>query len=142
MSKIKKLSPENLDEILEISKASFSQVWPRSAFEKYRDSLFVAEDNGEIAGFIVIKIVSNQGKIKLIAVNPNFRGKGIGKSLMEYAFKYFAENRVKEIMARSRLHNEAGCAFLKSFGFKIKKTIENYYLDGEDAFLMIKKKDG
>lgn len=142
MLSIRKLSPDDLNQVLKINRNSFKEPWPKNEFEKYPDSSFVAEQEGRIAGFAVGKISGNEATLKLIAVNPDFRGEGVGKSLMEYIFKYFSENGAKEISARSRLHNEAGCAFLKSFGFKIVKTVENYYLDGEDAYLMIKKLDG
>lgn len=142
MLNIRKLSVKDLGQVLTISKSSFAEPWPKNEFEKHLNCSFAADDNGEIAGFAVGKISGSKAVLKLIAVNPDFRGKGIGKSLMEYILKYFAENGAKEVMARSRLHNEAGCAFLKSFGFDIKKIIKNYYRDGEDAYLMVKKMDG
>lgn len=137
--KIRKLLKKDLEKVLETSQASFTEPWPKSEFEKYSNGAFVAEDGDRIAGFAVGKISDNKAVLKLIAVNPDFRGKGVGKGLMECILKYFAEKGVKKIMARSRLHNEAGCAFLKSFGFEIIKTVENYYFNGEDAYLMKKE---
>lgn len=142
MIKLRKFSPKDLEQILAINLSSFSEPWPEKEFEKYAEESFVADDEGKIAGFAVCKIMEDEGALKLIAVNPDYRGKGIGKNLMEYIFKYFEEKGLKEITAHSRLHNEAGCDFLKSFGFKIIKTVENYYFNGEDAYLMIKKLDG
>src|SRR3989338_9554848 len=129
--KIRKFSHKDWGQVSEISRVSFAEPWPQREFEKYLDGLFVAEDNamptgrqGEIVGFVIGKISGNQGTLKLVAVSRNYRGKGVGKSLMEYIFKYFAEKKVKEVMAHSRLHNEAGCAFLKSFDFEIIETVE------------------
>ena len=141
MVKIRKFLSKDSDQVLAISRASFAEPWPQDEFEKYPDGSFVAEDEGKIAGFVIGKIAGRQGILKLIAVNPAYRGKGVGKSLMDHILKYFKESGVKEAMARSRFHNETGCYFLKSFGFEIVKTIKNYYLDGEDAYLMIKKLD-
>lgn len=136
---IRKFSPEDLDEVLKISEASFLQVWPRSGFEtnykKYPDEFIVTDDGGKIAGFLV---ANNRGLIKLAAVSPDFRGKGVGKSLMGYILNYFKEKGLKEVTAHSRMHNKEGCGFLKSFGFKITETIKNYYQNGEDAYLMVK----
>ena len=146
MLKLRKFLPKDLEQVLEINQASFLQPWPKDELEKlyqkHPDGFIVAEDSGKIAGFVVGMISKNQGKIKLIAVNPDYRGKGVGRNLMEHIFNYFAENEVKEVMAHSRIHNESGCAFLKSFGFKIIETVENYYLKGEAAYLMKKGLDG
>ena len=139
---IRKFSLNDIEQILEMSRASFAEPWPKSEFEKYLDGSFVAEGDGKIAGFIVGKVREGKGILKLVAVNPDFRGKGVGKELMEYIFQYFAENGAKEIMAHSRLHNKTGCSFLKSFGFEKTEMIKNYYRDGEDAYLMVKKLDG
>ncbi len=127
---------------MEISRASFAEPWPRNEFIKHSGGLFVAQDGAEIAGFVIGKISDGHGMLKLIAVNPAYRDKGIGKSLMDYIFKYFKENGVREAIARSRFHNEAGCSFLKSFGFKAVETIKDYYRNGEDAYLMVRKLDG
>ncbi|MBI2042057.1 MAG: GNAT family N-acetyltransferase [Candidatus Nealsonbacteria bacterium] len=141
MMKIRKFLSKDSGQALEISRASFAEPWPQNEFEKYAEGSFVAEDKDKIAGFVIGKISGDQGTLKLVAVNPAYRGKGVGKKLMDRIFKYFTKNGAREIIARSRLHNEAGCSFLKSFGFEIVKTIKNYYLNGEDAYLMVKKLD-
>ena len=93
---IRKFSLNDIEQILEMSRASFAEPWPKSEFEKYLDGSFVAEGDGKIAGFIVGKVREGKGILKLVAVNPDFRGKGVGKELMEYIFQYFAENEAKE----------------------------------------------
>jgi len=149
MLSLRKFAPNDIGQALEISRASFAEPWPKSEFEKYLDGSFVAEEdavpNGrqdKISGFVVGKTVGSQGILKLIAVSPNYRGKGVAKSLMERIFSYFTEKNIKEVVAHSRLHNKEGCSFLKSFGFEKTETIKNYYRDGEDAYLMVKKLDG
>lgn len=121
---------------MEINKDSFEEPWPKNEFERRLEESIVAEDDGKIAGFAVGGVSNGKGILKLIAVNPNYRGKGVGKILMETVFGYLKENGTKEIIAHSRLHNNAGCSFLKSFGFEIIETVKNYYLNGEDAYLM------
>lgn len=151
MINIRKLSPKDFDQVFEISRASFKEPWPKNEFEKYLEGSFVAEQEGKIAGFAVGKISDGKAVLKLIAASPEFRGEGVGKNLIEHIFKYFSENGAKEVSAHSRIHNTAGCNFLKSFGFEIIKTVKNYYrndeamyktVPGEDAYLMIKKLDG
>ena len=140
--KIRKFRSEDLNRVLEITRASFLRPWPKKEFEKYLEDSFVAEEDGKVVGSIVGATLENQGIIKLIAVEQNYRGKGIGKKLIEFILEYFKEKDVKEIMARSRTQNTAGISFLKTFGFEITKTIENYYPNGNNAYLMKKKLEG
>jgi len=142
MIKIRKILPEDLDRILEIAKSSFLRPWPKKEFEKYLEDSFVAEEDGKVVGSIVGATLENQGIIKLIAVEQNYRGKGIGKKLIEFILEHFKEKGTREVIARSRTQNTAGISFLKTFGFEIIKTIENYYPDGDDAYLMKKELDG
>ena len=139
MIKIRRFQPEDLDRALEIARDSLSWPWPKNEFEKYLEDSFAAEEDGRMIGLIVGKVLKNQGVIKLIAVEQNYRGKGIGKKLVEYLLNYFKENGARIVIARSRTGNENGISFLKNLGFGIVKTIEKYYLNGDDAYLMKKE---
>lgn len=136
---IRNLRLEDLDRVLEISQKSLPQPWPRSEFEKYIEGAFVAEENGKIIGFIIGKISEDIGQIKLIAVDPSYQEKGIGRKLVEHLLNYLKENRARRVLARSRTKNKAGINFLKNSGFKIIETIEKYYPNGENAYLMKKE---
>jgi len=136
--KIRKFLPIDLDRVMEITKISFPQPWPRNEFEKYFEDSFVAEENGKVVGFIIGKILKGMGIIKLVAVDPNYRGQGIGKMLVEFILNYFKERGIKGTLARVRIKNEVGINFFKNFDFEIIKTIKKYYPNGEDAYLMRK----
>lgn len=140
--KIRKFLPKDFNQVLKISKSSFLRSWPKKEFAKYLEDSFVAEEDGKVVGSIVGATLENQGIIKLIAVEQNYRGKGIGKKLIEFILEHFKEKGTREVIARSRTQNTAGISFLKNFGFKIIKTIENYYPNGNNAYLMKKKLEG
>jgi ribosomal-protein-alanine N-acetyltransferase len=137
--KIRKLEAENLNQVLKISQASFPKPWPRGEFEKYFKDSFVAEENEKVIGFIVGKISGDIGYIKLIAIDPTYRGKGIGRKIIERLLNHLKENGTRRVFAHARTKNEVGVSFLKNFGFEIVKTIKNYYPDGDDAYLMKKE---
>ncbi|MDP3990816.1 MAG: ribosomal protein S18-alanine N-acetyltransferase [Candidatus Nealsonbacteria bacterium] len=146
MIKLKQFQLSDLSEVLRISKSSFSHPWSRAEFQKcYKDypkEFIVAEDHGKIAGFIVGKISNNVGVIKLIAVDIRYRSKGIGKDLLGFLLDYFQQQGLKKILARTRIQNKTGADFLENFGLEMKKTIKNYYSNGEDAYLMEKTLGG
>ena len=74
-----------------------------------------------------------------IAVDPKFRGIGVGRTLMEAIFKVACEKNVDCLVLEVSTENERAIRFYKRNGFKIVRVIKNYYPWGEDAYLMVKE---
>ena len=141
MIKLRKFSPVDLAKVLTIAQSAFTQPWPKVYFEKiyqkYPDGFIVAEEK-EIKGFIIGTVSQGQGQLKLIAVDSDCRSRGIGKMLIESLLEFFKKKRVESVFVHTRTENKAGISFLKDFGFEITETIEKYYPNGENAYLMKK----
>jgi len=56
---------------------------------------------------------------------------------MEYLLKHMHG----EVILQVRKSNKGAIEFYKKLGFKVKKEIRNYYMDGEDAILMVRMID-
>ena len=136
---IRKLELEDLGRVLEITRSSFSRPWPKREFTKHQAETLVAVKDKEITGFIVGKTTDNKALIKLIAIAKDYRQQGIGRDLIESLLGHFKKNSVKTVSAHARISNLAGTSFLKSSGLEIVKTVENYYSDNEDAYLLKKE---
>jgi ribosomal-protein-alanine N-acetyltransferase len=142
MVKIRKFLPENLERVVEIERASFPQkvAYSKSHFEKlykqYPDGFFVAWLSERMVGYIVGYIPNRSGYIDSIAIDPNYRLQGIGKNLTNSLLDHFKEKRVRTISLNVRTKNKTGIAFYQKLGFKILKTIKNFYRNGDDAYLM------
>ncbi len=145
MLTIRKFKLSDLAGVMEIEKASFpkSQAYPRSYFEryyqKYPQGFIVAENKGKIIGYAIGQLKNNSGEFISLAVRPEFRQKGIGKELTNFLINHFKEKGGKEISLNVRTGNKIAISFYKNLGFKILKTIKNYYQNGEDAYLMKKE---
>ncbi len=66
-----------------------------SLLERMNDSIYVAELNGQVAGFITFRTegVGNIGAyIRMLAVESAFRGKKIGAQLIDYVGQIAARN--------------------------------------------------
>jgi ribosomal-protein-alanine N-acetyltransferase len=149
MIKIREFSLSDLNEVLEIEKISFpkKQVYSRSLFERYYqkcpESFFVAKSENEVVGYTIGKIKNGASRkpvaeIVSLAIKPDFRQKGIGTMLTNFLISHFKKRGVKEIFLEVRTANETAISFYKNLGFKILKTLKNYYHNGDDAFLMSK----
>jgi ribosomal-protein-alanine N-acetyltransferase len=146
MINLRKFLSADLVKVMEIERNSFSEPWPESYLKKFCKNhpheFLVAENKGEVVGFVAGEISENLGKVSLIAVDQNYREKGVGKKLLEFILNHFKEKGIRTVVARARTENEKGVAFLKSFGFEITEMIKKYYPNGDDAYLMEKDLGG
>ena len=86
---------DDLEDVLNIERLSYSSPWLKSQFEKELQNQFsnkfiakVAHDGRqETAAFIIFWVVADEAHILNIAVHPDFRRKGIAKSLLFFAYQ-------------------------------------------------------
>ena len=141
----------DLPSVVEINIASlpehYSDYFFESILKELPESFIVAEANQKVVGYIMCKIefgFSNfrklgfvkKGHVVSIAVLREYRGKGIGKSLMLEAINGLAVRKTDEIYLEVRVSNELAVKMYQSLGFLIKSRLRSYYRDGEDAYLM------
>src|SRR5262247_658946 len=80
---------EDLDEVLEIERASFSMPWSRGAFtyeiERNRVArCWVMRELGQIVGYLCLWEVADEVHITNVAVRPSARRRGIGRALLAH----------------------------------------------------------
>jgi ribosomal protein S18 acetylase RimI-like enzyme len=117
----------HIDPKIPLKKANLiKSEWVRSFFRGLRgDWMVVAEISGKICGFLqLIKSSSNSIIIDLIAVKDEYRGMGVGDSMIAFAFKNCIEKPL--IQAGTQLINLDSIKFYETLGFE-KKT-SNYSL--------------
>jgi len=134
---IRKCEEKDLPAVMEIEKLSFSHPYPLFVFKRFMHShFFVSEENGKVIGYIIAVKMGCKAIIISIAVHPSFRRKGHGKNLIKHVEK---ESKASILEIQVRRSNTDAQKFYLSLGFKRKEIIPNYYQNGEDAFVMIKK---
>lgn len=95
---------------------------------------FVYEDDS-IVGVIIYNEPYDRIEIDYIAVDENYKNKGIGSQLL----KKIENNNIKNITLEVRQSNEVAINFYKKNGYKIVTIRKNYY-NNEDGYLMLKEK--
>ncbi|MFO7927977.1 MAG: ribosomal protein S18-alanine N-acetyltransferase [Natronomonas sp.] len=130
--------------VFRIEKRSFSQPWPYAAFEGFlgTSGFLIAEIDGSVVGYVLGDTVdaygASIGHIKDIAVAPEHRQRGIGRTLLSRGLVALASAGVGRVKLEVRRTNEAAQSLYRKFGFESHHVIPGYYDDGEDAFVMIK----
>jgi ribosomal-protein-alanine N-acetyltransferase len=77
----------------------------------------------------------------VLAVSPDWRRQGVGRDLMLWLERAFAEQSVRLIHLEVRTTNEAARALYQNLGFTVAGRRLSYYTNGDDGFLMIKAMD-
>jgi ribosomal-protein-alanine N-acetyltransferase len=74
-----------------------------------------------------------------IAVLPQSRRKGVAQALINKAMDGMRYYKAKQCFLEVRVTNDVGIGLYKKLGFEVSRTINGYYSDGEDAYVMSKK---
>jgi ribosomal protein S18 acetylase RimI-like enzyme len=97
-----------------------------------------AEADGLMVGFVAGDIRSSQhlAWIATIGVLPDYRGRGIGRMLLEACEALIQEPRVRLCV---RASNQIAIQLYLNSAYQRAGVWPNYYQDGEDALVMEKK---
>lgn len=105
--------------------------------DKYHEDIFIpVSSNGKIFQSKNIHYKELQG-IVMICIDPNLRGKGLAKKLIE---KHWMNNPNKVLCLNTRKSNVNAFMLYKSMGYEHIAFIKNkYFLPNEDSIFMIKE---
>jgi len=128
--------------VLEIERISFSTPWSEYSFlnEIYKKYAFsrVAVFEGNVIGYICVNYVLHEAHILNLAVNPDFRRRGVATMLMNEALGELKKKNCVFIYLEVRVSNIGAREFYKSFGFESVGIRKKYYASpNEDALLMM-----
>jgi len=140
---IRKVKPEDLDEIAGLEEKCFSQPWSREAFESAAFSddyiMLAAEHEGEIAGYVCSQVSVYEADIMNIAVKEEYRRMGIATKLIEVLAQETLKRGADAVFLEVRLSNEAAIETYKQNGFEKVGVRPNFYeKPTEDALIMRK----
>lgn len=136
------MTPEDVDEIVEIEKLSFSTPWSRSALLgelRYpRQAVYlVARVKGRVVGYVGMWAVVNEGHITNIAVHPVYRGQGVGTRLLSFLIAVAESREINALTLEVRQSNVRARRLYERMGFVASGIRTGYYSDNnEDAVIM------
>ena len=113
---------------------------PKLFFVHFRDTSFVLEDDGEIAGFLCgfrSQTHADEAYIHFVGVDPARRGAGLARALYERFFEAVAPRTI--VRAVTAPVNERSVAFHRALGFEIERIDEDYDGHGEARVLLVKR---
>lgn len=87
------------------------------------NTCFVAEEDGSIIGVIISGHDGRRGFIYHTAVKPEYRGKGIGKALVESAMEALEKEGIHKTALVVFARNETGNRFWERLGFSAREDL-------------------
>lgn len=141
--KIVKMTEDDLREVSYLERECFSNPWSydsfHSEFMKDDSFLFVAKEEKQIIGYIVINIIVDEGYILNVAVSKEHRKKGIASELIEDALFLAKQKKLRFLSLEVRSSNIPAKKLYEKFGFAEVTVRKDYYSSPkEDAILYTK----
>ncbi len=144
---IRPMREEDLAQVLTIDRASFSIPWSERSFryellDNPSSLLLVVEvgtpDGGRIvAAATVIWLIEGEAHIATMAVDPEYRGRGISRKLLAAGLIEAIQRGAHQATLEVRAGNDIAQALYRRFHFKVAGRRPHYYRDNnEDALIM------
>lgn len=144
---IRPMRLDDLAQVVEIDRLSFSLPWSESAFryellENPSSLSLVAELKQEggsptVVGCVVVWLIMDEAHIATIAVHPAHRQKGIARQLLAEMLKAVIERGARLATLEVRASNLTAQRLYRRFGFENVGRRPRYYKDNqEDAIIM------
>jgi ribosomal protein S18 acetylase RimI-like enzyme len=97
-------------------------------FDEAGATVFFAEADGKLAGRIkMMKWWNRFGYVEDIVVNPEYRGLGIGRRLLERGIQWAREQGYPGVMLETQDNNVPACMLYQSCGFVLGGFDRNVY---------------
>lgn len=146
MMMIRPANAEDCAALADIDRRGNPSPWSEKQFQaalaSRTETVLIAEQDGNISGFIVWQSIVDESELHLIATAPEYRRQGVAAALLAQWFQTAAAHNIARLFLEVRAGNEAAQNLYRKYGFAECGRRKHYYghPDGsrEDAVLMDK----
>lgn len=131
----------DLAEVVAIERESFPNPWTGPLFLQelqvtFSRIILARDPTGAVAGYVCRWIVGDEVHVLNVAVDPRWRGQGLGSALMQTVLGEGRSHAAEAVTLEVRRSNVAGRRLYESFGFEEIGSRPDYYGRGEDALIL------
>ena len=144
--RLRRLVPDDLDEVLRIEQAAFAHPWTEELMRRELthawSTILVAEeptDAGErIRGFVIFWLVHDELHVLNVATDPAQLRRGVAKALIAETLRVAKLSGAALATLEVRRTNTPAIKLYEEFGFRVVGVRPNYYADeNEDGLVML-----
>eukprot|EP00835_Amoeboradix_gromovi_P006834 NODE_907_length_3188_cov_0.123988.p2 type:complete len:150 gc:universal NODE_907_length_3188_cov_0.123988:2746-2297(-) len=139
-SRIRPFCKSDTDDLIKLVNKSLSEPYSiytyRYFLHNWPELTWVLQIDGNMAGGLICRLEANRnrGYIAMLAIEPEYRRKGLAKKLVSHAISsIYTKTNAVEIVLETEIINEAAMRLYTSFGFIKDKYLQRYYMNGSDA---------
>lgn len=140
---IVKMTPHHIPQIAALERVCFSDPWSEnsiaSELENRLSFWLVAQEYGQVLGYIGSQTVLGETDIMNLAVSPEHRRRGIAKALLNALTDALKAQGNRCISLEVRQSNLPAQALYEQLGFSQVGLRPNYYRDPKEAALILRK---
>ena len=129
--------------VAELEKICFSDPWSEnSVSSELRNKLalwLVAEEEGQVAGYIGSQTCGDESDVMNVAVHPDYRRQGIAEQLCLALVEALKEKGNHCLTLEVRSSNEPAKALYEKLGFGQIGLRKNYYRNPREDALILRK---
>ena len=125
-----------------LEKEIFSLPWSEQGFldalAMPENIFLVAEEAGEIYGYIGMYVSLDEGEITNVAVAPEKRGAGVGGMLLKESLELAGKKEIAQVVLEVRVSNQPAIHLYEKYGFEHCGVRKGFYdFPKEDAYIMM-----
>ncbi len=145
---IRKAELRDAEDMAIIDELSSPIPWRMESFEREIEEnkiafYIVAEIDGDIAGYMGLWRVADEGHITNVCVAPKYRRMRVATAMMQTVFDVCGREGILDYTLEVRVSNDPAIALYEKQGFKGVGVRKDYYFDNhEDAMIMWKMTSG
>ena len=138
----------DLDGVLHVEAESFNNPWTRAMYTWELQNrnvchIYVARTSEcRVAAFCAFWLVFDEIHINNVAVLPQFRGQGMGTTLMQHVLLEARRLGAKRATLEVRASNAAALRLYQRLGFYVAATRKQYYSNPVEDALILWRDDG
>lgn len=141
--RIIQMNKDHVSQIAQLEAQCFSDPWSEksiaSELENPLSLWLVAEEDGQVWGYVGSQTVLDESDMMNVAVDPRFRRQGIARALIETLIAELSKMGSRCLRLEVRVSNENARALYARMGFQQLGLRKNYYHNPKEDALILGK---
>ena len=143
MIQVVTMAEEHISALAQLEKGCFADPWSEKALADELtnpNAVFrVALIDEEVAGYVGMLHVLDEGDICNVAVFDKFRRRGVATALIQHLVDYAVENQLSFITLEVRESNMGAQKFYETMGFETIGIRKNFYDNPKEHAILMNK---
>ena len=141
--KVVDMQREDLDDVVHIEREAFTDPWDEENFvadiENEHVIVLSARSGADCVGYLSCIALDDYGYVANVAVDSEYRSKGVGRALMDELRIRLKKRDIHDIVLDVRVSNSRAILFYEKYGFSVITRRKGFYTTPpEDSFTMLK----